>query len=1155
MKRVTEKVKDIVEVLPFAHLHDFGADPGLTLAGYYFTDITSDLMAKWLDRMGTIKRGRGTALALAGFRGVGKSHFLSVFSAILSRPELRARLTDNHVASAAERLSRRHGPVASVRRGSGSSLAVELKQAIADLMNVKLSALEDEFEPLLRRAAEYAGDTPLALIIDTALDRNARVARDDGRLLSDIAAASTTLGIFAGLALDDDISGADGVNSSIVGSYTIDYLDQEHLYKIVDTHVFAKQSRKLPLLREIYEHYRSTLPGFRWSEQRFLSLYPLHPAILEIAPLIRLYIHDFALLGFASDAGLRILGRPADSLIGLDEVFDGVEGRLRQISELADAFTIFDKLDSEVVAKTPVRSRLRAKLILKGLMMLSLDGQGSTTSEIAAAMMIYDGLTHDAPMTAGEILDSFAAANPDGVQRTPIDGSEIRYCFKPSSRVEVTAGLEAAAKEVSDEIVSQVLIRHAGEKFSDFSSDSNRTTCDVDWRGSLRRGEIVWNEEDRRRGRGVKLKDQMDWIVRLDRANGQADADGSDALLDLEWRIADLTHDEITAVKRAHVLHADERFRDELGDNFAAAANIHSIAVEKIWQRVFFADATIWLGDEQFPLAADASSAHTLDQLFSSTLAPIFESRFPSHPVFTKPLDENAVSTLIEGFFSGSDAKSDEMQRMAAVYAIPLGLAVRQNGQVVPSAAEMLLEAEDLRGLLSQLAVGNTATVPLEEIRSRLQLGPSGLTREAVHLILAAMVASQQFEFVTASGDRINHRSLHLNIIWADIVGLAKPVSDQYPSDRLLSWARALTGFTDLDSLESTGSRRRVIDSLDQWLADWRHDHLLDRFDALSDDHLSTAIWRSAANLRKSFGAMAEHIENLVENHGSLEECLQAIADRFSDHETEFERKRDSLRLLAAHVDQAAVHHAISSYLSVCEVTDDPTIEEWRSRVLSAIDAWPMNAIEEDLNEEWEVFRRRFSAHYVERHDKLRAFLSSGGAVEQIVRSNEWAAFEALSGHPWFDRRHTERIEERLTEIRRYSCTSNVEHLLSQRPFCDCPFTLEAYKRLTDLGEWLQVALQAGIESFRLRLLDNGQHLVDVLDNMQGADSIIRALAEFTEQGVLPRFTSFEVGLLCLAARRTDDIQFEDCRDSPDGFRLGWLSEAVNGDLCINGEK
>ncbi|MCA1482069.1 hypothetical protein, partial [Bradyrhizobium sp. NBAIM08] len=127
-----------------------------------------------------------------------------------------------------------------------------------------------------------------------------------------------------------------------------------------------------------YEYFREVMPTFRWSEQKFTSLYPLHPAIVDVAPFVRLYVNDFALLSFAAEAGERILGRPANSLIALDEVFDSAENELRKVEDLKEAFEAYDRLNTDVVAKIPVMQRLQAKLILKALLVLSLEGQGTT---------------------------------------------------------------------------------------------------------------------------------------------------------------------------------------------------------------------------------------------------------------------------------------------------------------------------------------------------------------------------------------------------------------------------------------------------------------------------------------------------------------------------------------------------------------------------------------------------------------------------------------------------------------------------------------------------------------------------------------------------------------------------------------------------------
>ena len=281
MKRIEEKVKDIVEVRPFTQLHDFAADPALTLESYHFTDITADLMANWIGRVTQCKKSHGVAAALAGFRGVGKSHFLSTFAGILSQPELRSRINDEHVASVSKGLLRRHFQVAFVRRGSGADLFEELKTAVSATVGISLGELGNSPSEVLEKASEQTGDVPLILLFDTAVGRESRVSRDDGPILSEIAVAAIEFGCFACVALDDDISGADGPNSAIAASYMIDYLDPEHLFKIVDKHIFSKNRQNQALLREIYEHFRTNLQGFRWSEQRFTALYPLHPATLR----------------------------------------------------------------------------------------------------------------------------------------------------------------------------------------------------------------------------------------------------------------------------------------------------------------------------------------------------------------------------------------------------------------------------------------------------------------------------------------------------------------------------------------------------------------------------------------------------------------------------------------------------------------------------------------------------------------------------------------------------------------------------------------------------------------------------------------------------------------------------------------------------------
>ena len=1130
MKRVAEKVRDIVEVRPFMHLHDFSADPGLTLGGYHFTDITADLMGKWIQRISEVKPGHGAALALAGFRGVGKSHFLAVIGSIVARPELRSKITDSYVSTCADRLSRRHGSVVMVRRGSGTSLVDEFRRAVGEMLGVKPGTLPDSPYDLLLNASEYTGEARLIVLIDTALGRESRVSRDDGAIISEIAEAAQPLGIFVGAALDDDISGADGPNSSISSSFAIDYLDQEHLYKIVEAHIFAKNSQQLPLLREIYEYYREVMPGFRWSEQRFTSLYPLHPATVEIAPLIRLYIQDFALLGFASEAGVKILGRPANSLIGLDEVYDSVETKLRAVSELKDAFASFDDLEQSVISKLPVQQRLQAKLILKGLLILSLNGAGTTAAEIAASMMIYDEQhAGSTSIDVGKLLDSFAEGLPGAVDRTERDGVGTKYCFKLAAKEEVDDVLGNAITGVSDEMVWNVLLRQTAEKYSDLDIPSDfrpcSTSCTVSWRGGSRRGEIVWNSGTEAKHRRESI-DGPDWIVSVARSRIESEK-VSDKSTDshIEWRLAEPADDEKDTIRRYHLLQNDPTLRQKLGDGFGTATHVHTIAVEKIWQRLFLHDGVLVTGGVEHAFTEEARSAHSLAQMFGLMLSPVFDAKYPDHPDFVQPLNFKNASALITSFFGGGAVNDIDVQKLAETLAVPLGLAVRQGDIYVPAVGEILSGLPLVVHAFDGVVADKDNVFPLTEINFRLRTPPFGLTREAQHLILSALVSQRQFEFVTSSGNRINHRSLDLQIIWDDLVGIAPPLNGLFAPERLLTWAKLTTGNFGIRSLDRAEDRLLIIDSLTGWLAGWNESRVLADFEALPDENLNALIWRTATNLKKSFGAMAAAIEPVVKDKFALDQCLHSIAELFSDSEAEFEKKKTDLRVLGEFTKSVSRRGAISSYMSLCEITGDADVESARNAILKAVDAtifWSNAGKIDEVEKLWHSFHSGYSAYYIEKHN---AELGRGAAAEmlrEILGSSSWSACENLYRISWLDQRFITRSRSLIREIRQQICNASVKDALVQKPFCTCSFSLNDDARQSDLPAQLRSTIDHGLAAIDAQLKANRGALSDAADSDVMRSSLVRIFDGIDDFRGLASLSGQDIRLLRHAADRVN---------------------------------
>ncbi len=1156
MKRLDQKVKDIVEVRASRGLTDFYADPAATLKGYHFTDITADLMAKWIGEIANVKKGHGSGFALAGFRGVGKSHFLAVLSAIVSQPEFRTKITDTHVMSTAQRLSRRHGVVAHLHRGSRDSLLSELKASVAEVTGNP--NLNDSLDEILLAAAEKCGDLPLVLLIDTAPGREARVTRDDGALLSDIASAAKTHGIFVGIALDDDIAGADGLNSAIVSNFTIDFLDQEHLYKVVDTHIFPKKDQMRPVLHEIYDSYREAMPGFRWSEHRFSSLYPMHPAILEIAPFVRLYLHDFALLGFAVDAGLRILGRPANSLIGLEEVFDSVETRLRNIHDLKDAFAAYDALERSVIASAPVMKRHEAKLILKGFFLLSFNGEGTTATELASSMMIFDSAQPAAGAAGVEaMLKAFSEAEPNAVVKSENAGRESKYGLKIGSREDLNSVLTEAIKALPAAEVESVMKRMTAEKFSDFDiSDDGSSlwaTSYKIWRGGIRPGEVIWLSEETP---PPETQDESgNWKVFIQYGSCSDVEAHAYAWPASVWKLGELTTDDIDTISRFHVLQTDSKLRNNFRDSISTMLHVHSIAVEKIWHRIFLEESRLITGTTEYKFAEESRSSDDLAQLLASMLEDQLETQFSAHPVFPETLGAKEVSALIEHLFSGAGSTDPEIQRLAANFAVPLGLVYDNAGVYFPIPGDDLASSPIVKEVVDLKQIGTVEMVSLADVSMKMQAAPYGLTQEAQHLVLGALVAQRLIEFITSSENRINHRSLDLQIIWDDIVGIAKPSGDAYSGDRLLMWASLLIADPSLVSAKPSEARLKVVGCLSEWLAEWQRSDPASQFNALPDEKLNSKVWRTASNVKKTFGVIAEAIDGLLQKTGTLDKCLQIIADVFADSEEEFESKQNDLLKLRHFMGRTAQLDEINTYLSLCDRTSEPEIEELRSELMQSFAAGYFDEQDAALNkltEKWLSFKALYTEHYAEKHDGSPASGQAKGKLDEFLGRDDWTTLAGLSEIPWFGRHDMEMAMAKIRDIRTPECRADVRKILDASPFCSCSFRLANAADSDGQIDQLAYTVAQGIDYFRQKMLAEQSALYLSLSEMNKrhpaheALSTVQEIVPTLENGQnFPVLTASQIHILKNATSKLDisgSLHNDRRRASLDSF-IGFHSE------------
>jgi len=1093
MKRIQEKVKDLIEVRKFKNLRDFISDPAETLAGYHFTDATAELMVKWLDRVGSLQSGQGIACALAGYRGVGKSHFIAAFGGMVALPELRNKISDSHVNSAAQSLLRRRYPVVYVRRGTEDTLIEEFRSGLANSFGLEMGSVPATILDSFTAAKARAGDMPILVLVDTAMERSARVSRDDGAILAEIAEVATATNSFLAVALDDDISSADGTNSAIVRAFTIDYLDQDHLYKVVDNYVFPKNNQFRPVLHDTYEYFRAVIPSFRWSEQKFTSLYPLHPVILEVAPFVRLFVHDFALLGFASEAGERILGRPANSLIALDEVFDSAEKGLRKIEDLHEAFSAYDRLNSEVVAKIPVMQRLQAKLILKALLLLSLDGQGTTAAEITAGMLIFDEKeTQKAAKIVEELVRTFAAALPEDVRVVSEEGREVRYSLKVRSKDKLNEALDEAARKLSTEIVQSLLHRLFHERFSDssfFSLDGSRKTsmdCQLTWRGGIRRGRVCWGETNTEQPEGVD-GDLHDWEAVID-LDGDLEQDISQGKLQrVVWRPAELQKDEIEVLIRYHVLNSDRELREKFGEEIRASLHSYGQKAIRIANRVFLEDSRLIIDKFDYNFTEEARNSQLLSEIFSLMLEPLFELRFPQHPFFLRRLGMGEVATLVSDLYSGSRHQLAEVQQLAQTFALPLGIVKLQDRLYVSESADKLGLIPAVSTVIDLASSFGTEGASVQTIYAELKKPPFGYVREAQQLILAAMVSQRMIEFVTSKGDRINQRSLDLKIIWDDIVGVAVPQETAISSKKLLRWAEVLSGNREFKSFSNTENCKVLTESMNEWVRLWDEACTLEKFNEIPVEEINSRMYRKAAvvgnTLGKAISAFKQHKDGAL----GLQESLAFVSEAFLDEPSLFDKVQSDLKTIDVFARTFAEITTIKSYVMMTEATEIDEIENNRERLLVLLDELSSSPTEErsrELGYAWARFKRAFVEYYVSEHDNVMRSHELQVHAEEIKRSDDWWEFQNLADLITDDNPLVKRIrvlENRLAEL---NCAADLKNLLETRPFCTCHFSIAKSKEWASLTHVLEELLKEVVGSIKAYLIENAEVIVPKIETM-----------------------------------------------------------------------
>lgn len=1154
---MAKQIKAYVDVEAYVEVSQGrGGDPAALLSSVLVVDAFGDALA----RLAEAASGASLpARILSGPHGVGKSTALTLLHTLAAAPGQRPRATSPHVRTAASYLSGVQvvpifvDPHESGARDLESAMreGFEAAAPIAEAAGV----LADEWgdaaasdDPFARALAILPAGTRLVVVVD-GLSAWARTADREAvrRAVAELTragerAADVPLSILLGLD-ERSLDGREGVFLPLLGVFQVEYLPLKALAGACDRFLFKKDPRQRAELGALYDDLKRAVPTFAWSRDEFVSLYPLHPATLEVASPLGRYAPSFSFLRFAAAAANRAKGRRDLSLIVLDELFDACEYEMRKSPEMSAGFEIYDDFANGVIPKlADSQQRFWAKLVLKGLFLYSLAGRAVTARRLADTMMLYDEASPDAGgRSVRTILTAFEER---ASQRFVVEGEgEAREYLMPvteeHSGARIVAEL-ARAVAPGDPRLGALLVELGAHRFPDwprgFGVDPAAAGLDVAWRGTRRQGRLSYRvpvelveipplAADLPLGAdpaAMLAGDLLDLSSQgaaaalaesgLDRLEVTFEAAGSICELDWEvsvvpvgapielrkgpatlvsWIPGEAGDGDLEVLKRLAALRAGDPRLDAPGIDAAALEAEAEAEGGLVFHRLYLEKGR-FAGPSWETPTAGLSASETLGGLLARLLDAPLAARYPQHPLFGGEIDEAAVRLLVEEFFGGAGPGARPAQQAAAAFASPLGLAesAGERGPLRfnPGGETALGHPCNVEPLRLAEAAGEGG-VPLDAVYQTLRREPYGLQRDGQRLILAAMVASGRLELTGPDGE-LTAEGLAAAPDLGAYTRLRRAGLTVYTTETLLEWCRMLTEADHLNDLVTHDGRLLVRRELEEWLERWGRLDLKGRLAEVPPEAATRRTWQLISASKQFFETTARSVRAILGEEIALEEGLGRIVTTFAANPTIYERALRDLRMLTGFVDWVPFYTYAKEYILTADRTAEPKIEAERGELLDFI-AGPHRLLDESKRRRfeavYETFLYDYVDYYVAAHELHVGSRADFEALDAYLDGPQWLRFELLSHVHVVSGRYYQFAGELVETIRDLACELPAREILHDRPSCVCGFRL---------GHSYGVA----------RLLERLRLLVD-----QGTAHHVSTIAEY-RQAILAGMRAMEAG-------------------------------------------
>jgi hypothetical protein len=977
-----------------------------------------------------------------------------------------------------------------------------------------------------------ASEAPVLLMLDglskRAESRTVQQLNEDIEFLSFIAYSSKSTQLFLLVAAHEDFFSPKsplGIDATLMAqtleNFRIEWIDRANLKEIICRHVLKKNSRQQLDLRKLFAFIKAKLPNFQFSENEFSETYPFHPLIFELAEKLKGKIPSFSLLEFVISTYPKVSSRRAISLVTIDTLFDRMEFEIKTNPRCQRLFAIYQDLADQAVLRLEDRWRLWGKMLLKATFLFTLSDRAPSVRDLADSLLLFEdsetGLSYN---VVGMILGQMEKAMPHGFTTTDDRLDRTFRLGGADLREELNKYLLSIASQIPDSNprISETLLAAARKYYPDWplphdpvqGVTDHLTPLQVTWRGTERSGFMMPSQRFRKKdyqthtvSDDAVISDQLpqpqeiefngdlagepllpsegsnpqpEWLLWIEPLGLTPEEEAlikGRKMTEIHWIPSRPTDEQLLEIKRIIALQLTEKsassdfnpsdlssFHEELDSQLAS-----------LFQDLYLNHGKIVTSAQTLALNQGHLECRTFRSLLNYLFKPNFDQLYSSHPGFGH--DSPSVSQVMmitHRLFANQDPTNSEVQRLAAQYALPLGLVSRSEGlyELNLSITPPLF----LSHVIQYLETLDASERPVLDLYEIVHRPPFGLTWTPLYLILAALVADGQIELVDPdsafSVARENLVALE-NIQKIQFFRKIQTHRD-YPIEVLTQWCRLITGRQDLSDISTSRGRIAATAALGEWVRNWQDMDIPKRLDSLPNEFLTTHMWRRMAWTKRRFEKLAEIVTEVLGNETPLIQGMGRIIELFGENLALLEKASRNLVEMSHFLHWMERLSEARAYLLSAEKTEHPELENEKAQLLQALGSIHDLLTTEKANQfegEFQNYKDRYIQHYAARHDQSVGPLGEFVKLDELESSWEFRNLQFLASLPLGDPSYVTCLDEWIVAFRDYRCTLPVRDLLQSKPSCNCAFNLTRPLNLGEITEDLKAFLDLGLAHHR----------------------------------------------------------------------------------------